>query len=138
MREIADELVQGAERAAQAAVMQSVQEAQGAIRTFAILGLIALLAGAGMVSLLNRIIASPLKEISGVAERVAAGDLTVNVPPGDRADEVGALVQAFRKMVENLRQVTHEMREGANVLASSAGEIVATTTQVASGAAETA
>jgi methyl-accepting chemotaxis protein len=37
-----------------------------------------------------------------------------------------------------IRQVSLEIREGANVLATSAGEIVATTAQVASGAAETA
>src|SRR3972149_4593243 len=138
MREIADELVDEAERAGQAAVTQSAQQAENAIRVFVILGVIALLGSAGMATLLNRVIASPLKEISDVAERVAAGDLTVNLPASNRADEVGALLQMFRKMVENLRQVTHEIREGANVLASSASEIVATTTQVASGGAETA
>lgn len=101
-------------------------------------GLIALLTGVVIAVFLNQIIANPLREISGVAERVAAGDLTVNVPSDDRRDEVGALAQTFHRMVENLQEVTQEIREGVNVLASSANEILISTTQVASGAAETA
>jgi methyl-accepting chemotaxis protein len=94
--------------------------------------------GAVMTLFLNKIIANPLREISNVAERVASGDLTVNLPSNNRADEVGALMQVFRKMVESLQRVTQQIREGINVLASSASEILATTTQVASGATETA
>jgi methyl-accepting chemotaxis protein len=45
------------------------------------------------------------------------------------------LTQSIFRVIKTLGQ---EMREGANVLASSAAEILATTTQVAAGAAETA
>ncbi|MBX9811301.1 MAG: hypothetical protein K2Y16_06790 [Burkholderiales bacterium] len=41
-------------------------------------------------------------------------------------------------MIENLRRAMREVREDVGVLASSSSEILATTTQVASGAAETA
>ena len=41
-------------------------------------------------------------------------------------------------MLKNLRKVTQEIRDGVNVLASSASEIMASTAQVASGAAQTA
>jgi len=41
-------------------------------------------------------------------------------------------------LIQVIRKVGWEIREGANVLATAAGEIVATTTQIASGAAETA
>ena len=137
IRFIADELGNEAEERARTAVVQSAQNAENSVRIFVTVGLIALLMSVGMVASLNRIIASPLKKISGVAERVASGDLTVDVPSDDRADEVGTLTQTFRRMVENLREVNREIREGVNVLASSASEIVAATTQVASGAAET-
>lgn len=138
MRGIVDELVDASEKTAQAAVTQSIQQAEAATRLFLILAVVALGISAGMAMLMNRVIAAPLKEVSGMVERVAAGDLTVNLPSDNRVDEVGILMQTFRKMVENLRQIAQEIRDGANVLASSASEIVATTAQVASGAAETA
>jgi methyl-accepting chemotaxis protein len=86
---------------------------------------------------ITRNISKPLTEISGVATRIAQGDLTVKVSTNGRADEVGILSQAFSTMVENLRHSTAELSEGVSVLASSASEILAATTQVASGAAET-
>ncbi len=138
MRSIANQLVDEADKRAQASLAQSEQRANDSIRFFVIIGLVALLMGAGMALYLDRIIANPLKAISGVAERVASGDLTVEVPSDHRADEVGVLAQAFSRMVESLREVNRETREGINVLAASASEILASTTQVASGAAETA
>lgn len=138
MLSISQELEDKAKKKAQTAVVQSKQRANDSVRIFVIFGNIALLMGAVMTVFLDRIIAKPLRAISGVAERVASGDLTVNMPSDNRADEVGALAQTFHKMVENLREVNREIGEGFNVLASSAGEILAATTQVASGAAETA
>src|SRR5207247_1824087 len=128
IRSIALELGREVKERARKAVMQSEQKGKNSVRIFAMVGLIALGLGLGMVVLLNQAIAKPLKEISNVAERVAAGDLTVNVPSDSRADEVGALAHTFGGMVENLRRVMQEIREGVNVLASSASEILAATT----------
>jgi methyl-accepting chemotaxis protein len=138
MRTLADDLVGMAESAAQTAVSASTQQARAAVRGFVSAGVIILLICWGMVLLLNHVIALPLREITGIAENIAAGDLTVNLRADDRSDEVGLLKQSFRVMVDGLRQLTSEIREGATVLAAAAGEIVATTTQVASAAAETA
>ncbi|KAF0216063.1 MAG: methyl-accepting chemotaxis sensory [Geobacteraceae bacterium] len=88
--------------------------------------------------LLTRSITRPLSQAVRVAERVADGDLTVAVPVPDSRDELGALLETFRRMVENLRNQTMAIQEGVNVLAASAGEILSSTTQVASSAAETA
>jgi len=138
MRAIGEELGNEAVKEAQRRTVESERNANESIRIFMILGAVALLLGMIMTALLNRIIAKPLRDISGVAERVASGDLTVSVPSNHRADEVGVLAQTFRKMVETLREVNREIRESANILGAAAGEILATTTQVASGAAETA
>ena len=138
MRDIATQLGAEARERAKTALIQSEQRARDAVRIFVTIGAIALLLGVMMTAFLNRIIANPLRDISGMAERVASGDLTVNVQFDHRADEVGILAQTFNRMVENLRQVTGEIRDGVNVLGASASEILATTTQVASGAAETA
>jgi methyl-accepting chemotaxis protein len=138
MKSIANELVNETEKSAKVALAQSEQTAGESVRVFGIAAFAAVLLGIAMAMFLNRIIASPLKEISEAAERVAAGDLTISLPDDSRADEVGVLMQTFRRMVANLREVTREISEGVNVLASSASEITASTTQVASGSAETA
>ena len=87
---------------------------------------------------LTRSITVPLYQAVTVAERVAGGDLTVAVPMIASRDELGSLLQTFQRMVTNLRSQTLEIQEGVNVLAASAGEILASTSQVASSAAETA
>ncbi|MCI0407906.1 MAG: methyl-accepting chemotaxis protein [Acidobacteria bacterium] len=136
IRSIALELGNEARERARTAVAQSEQRAQESVRMFLIVGLIASLMGLMITVLLNRIIANPLKEISGVAEQVAAGDLTVTVPADERADEVGTLAQTFRRMVESLRTVNREIRAAVENLASVTAEILAATTQQAAGTAE--
>lgn len=138
MRSIAEELGEEEERNAQHRMIESAQNAKRSVSIFIGVGLIALFIGIGLAGLLNRMISDPLKEISGVAERIASGDLTVNVSTDSRADEVGLLTQTFRKMVENICEMNREIKEGIALLATSAAEIVATSTQVAAGATETA
>jgi methyl-accepting chemotaxis protein len=138
MQAIANALVDEADATTRAAVLQSEQRADASVRLFMIVGVITLLLGVTMALSLNRILAYPLKEISGMAERVASGDFTVTTVLNLRADEVGTLAQSFGRMVENLRGVTGEILEGVSVLGSSASEILATTTQIATGTAETA
>lgn len=87
---------------------------------------------------LSRMIANPLKELSIIAEKIATGDLTLNVTSKPRTDEVGLLATTFQAMVTNLRKLTLEISEAVNFLGSSANEISSTTTQMASSAAETA
>jgi methyl-accepting chemotaxis protein len=88
--------------------------------------------------MITRSIINPLKAVVEVAERVAGGDLTVAVPVTGNQDELGILLRTFQHMVDNLRAQTLAIQEGVNVLASSAAEIMASTTLVASGASETA
>ncbi|MBV9851176.1 MAG: HAMP domain-containing protein, partial [Armatimonadetes bacterium] len=66
--------------------------------TFGIICLAALVLSIGIVTFLNRIIATPLKEISVVAEQIAAGDISVDLASlssARRSDEVGMLTQTF-------------------------------------------
>jgi methyl-accepting chemotaxis protein len=83
-------------------------------------------------------IAAPLKKVSAAAEKVATGDLNVDLVTTSRNDEVGTLTRSFSTMVKGLRELNREISEGVSVLASSASEILATTTQVAAAASETA
>jgi methyl-accepting chemotaxis protein len=88
--------------------------------------------------LVVRNISKPLNVITKIATLIAANDLSVNIPLTERKDEVGILNQAFRQMVETLRKSIKDIIEGINLLGSTSSEILAATTQVASGSAETA
>ncbi len=79
--------------------------------------------------------ADSLKGMAGVAGKIAAGDLRVKVQPQSDKDVLG---NAFASMVENLQRLTSDIREGVNILGSSANEIVASTSQLASSASESA
>jgi methyl-accepting chemotaxis protein len=143
--------------------------ALGVPLSFLLLGLIAVA--------ITRNIAKPLKVVTGIAEQVSAGDLSVDLPASRRGDEVGLLLRsfgrmtgslremaqtaeriaagdlrtmvkpqsqrdqlgnAFAAMIHNLRKMSADITEGANMLGSSATEIATSTTQLATSAAETA
>ena len=79
--------------------------------------------------------AQSLREMAGVAERIAAGDLRATVKPQSADDILG---HAFARMLDDLRAQIRAMVEGANVLGTSASEIVAATSQFAASASQSA
>ena len=70
--------------------------------------ILAIVAAAGLA--IARRLTHPLQEIAGVAERIGAGDWDVSLPPA-RSDEVGALVDAFKRMTDELRELYGELEE---------------------------
>jgi len=90
------------------------------------------------VGILTRTFRRMVKNIKGHADmtgRIAAGDLSVTVIPQSERDVMGNSLAA---MGSSLREITLEIIDGVNVLASSSSEIMASTNQVAASAAETA
>lgn len=90
------------------------------------------------VGILIQSFRSLVETISGYAvttRRIAAGDLSTEVEPQSEQDVMGS---ALANMVASLREITKEIIDGVSVLAASSGEIMASATQVTSGAAETA
>jgi methyl-accepting chemotaxis protein len=92
---------------------------KGGNRTFAGATLVTVLLGAFAVILavvigvaLTRSITGPITTLSRLMTRVASrDDLAAAVPATERKDEVGALTQAFRLMLENLRRSTVDASE---------------------------
>ena len=77
---------------------------------------------------LARTITRPIREVALVTERVAAGDLSVTCAshaPG----EAGSLVQAVRKMIEDLRSLIAKIQRSSITLLSTATEIAAASRQ---------
>ena len=63
-----------------------------------------------------------------MTDRVAAGDLSVSCEP--RAPgEVGSLLQAIRKMIQDLRSLIGKIQRSSITLLSTATEIAATSRQ---------
>ena len=138
IRSITAELVKGAEDNARRHISDSERLITWFTNLLLVISGIAVLTGIIMGSFMNRIIASPLREIADVAEKIASGDLSANPPSDKRRDEVGILSRAFRTMIEQLRKQLQEIAAGVNVLASSSNQIAASITQLASSTEETA
>jgi methyl-accepting chemotaxis protein len=138
MRELINALFADAEHEAGAALEHSRATAERSRGVFFSMGAGVLAVSLLGVFALGRMIADPLQQLLGVAQRVSRGDLTVTVPATARADEVGVLTQAFGAMLENFRAMHRELQEGVNVLATSASEIFTATAQIAASATETA
>jgi methyl-accepting chemotaxis protein len=79
--------------------------------------------------LISRAITIPLKKAVEVSERIAGGDLTVQVEASSK-DETGQLLAAMKKMLQSLSQAIGTVRSGAADVASAATQLSATTVQV--------
>jgi len=115
-----------------------IQKQYAAARTnMFILGAAAVALSVLIVVFLTLSITRPLGSAVQAASRIASGDLTVDLSTdGKRGDELGVLIQALSKMIENSREQIRGIRDGVTVLVSSASEISATVSQVTSGAQE--
>ena len=77
----------------------------------------------GMLAwVLTRSIVNPLKGAVAVAQQVAQGDLTVQVPPGG-PDETGQLLRALSEMIRNLRALVGEVAAGADSVSDTSAQI---------------
>jgi methyl-accepting chemotaxis protein WspA len=67
--------------------------------------------------------------VSDVADRIAQGDLTTNVPSTDDADETGRLLAAISGMTQSLRTLVTRVKQASVELMSTATEFAATSRQ---------
>jgi methyl-accepting chemotaxis protein WspA len=77
---------------------------------------------------LARTITWPIREAAMVTDRVASGDLTVTCN-GKAPGEAGLLLQAIRKMIQDLRSLIGKIQRSSITLLSTATEIAATSRQ---------
>jgi methyl-accepting chemotaxis protein len=97
----------------------------GRSRSFAIGGVllvVALGAGALVAWRLTRGVQSPIEHALQVAERIAVGDLSSDVPTGGN-DELGRLLQAVASMQERLRALVGQIRETAESIQLASSEV---------------
>jgi len=106
----------------QAEGANAVADGSTAIRITLIFSALATLAAIILGYFLTRSIVTPLREAVQIAENVAAGDLRTVIRV-DSADETGQLMQALKKMNENLLRIVTEVRSGTELITTASGEI---------------
>ncbi len=93
-------------------------------RAVALASALALVAAAaiGFAVVLTRSVTRPLSEAAQAAERVAQGDLSVNLR-ADGRDEAAQLLRALQGMAEHLAAMVRAVRESADAIRGAAAEI---------------
>jgi hemerythrin-like metal-binding protein len=121
-------------------IEQSQLESDGALAVVKstrlwIIGLLVscILIGVTFVILFSRAMSAPLKRLSADAEKVASGDLGVEVQV-DSDDEIGQLAQSFEKMVNNLREMIGTLADSSAHVSESSAEMQNNAVQMADGA----
>jgi methyl-accepting chemotaxis protein len=88
-----------------AAINRSVnQSVSSAISLLSVIGIIGLIIAVGITWWLVRSITRPLAQMTEAAERIAAGEVDVEVDASSN-DEIGRLARAFRSSVDYLKQM---------------------------------
>ncbi|MCV4264437.1 methyl-accepting chemotaxis protein [Pseudomonas capsici] len=89
---------------------------------------VALLVGVIVSWLITRLIVGPLRSVIGLAQRIAAGDLSGSVQVR-RNDEIGQLMLAMQQMGEGLSRIVSGLQSGIEQLSNSAHSLSAVTEQ---------
>jgi methyl-accepting chemotaxis protein len=133
--------MEDAEKQAGMEMREAMKQADGAqalanrlIVSFTVMGLILAL-GLGYVLSLN--ITRPLARAVEVSNKLADGDLTVNIAVENR-DETGLLLAAMKNMMEKLKGVVGDVKTAADNVASGSQQLSAGSEQMSQGTTEQA
>ncbi|WP_330909259.1 methyl-accepting chemotaxis protein [Ramlibacter sp.] len=83
--------------------------------------LVAIVLGAVITRSLRRQLGGEPGDAAAIANRIAGGDLTVQVEVG--RNDRGSLMYAMGRMVQNLRELVAQVSEGARVVSDTSGQI---------------
>ncbi|MFP3860618.1 MAG: methyl-accepting chemotaxis protein [Bacteroidales bacterium] len=89
---------------------------------------------------ITKVITSGVKQGVGVAEKLSNGDLTVNVDKKlvNQKDEIGDLARAMQRMVEKLRDLISNVKNGADNIAAASNQMSSSSQEMSQGASEQA
>ncbi|TDF83765.1 methyl-accepting chemotaxis protein [Pseudomonas sp. H9] len=107
-------------------------EVQSSLQRLIFTAVLALVLGFLAAWLITRLIVQPLQTALQSAERVANGDLSLDIQVS-RRDELGALQASMQRMTLNLRDLIGSLRDGVVQLATAAEQLSAVTEQTSAG-----
>lgn len=77
--------------------------AEQSVMLMIVIALIAMVVSVALGIFISQIIANPVKKMAEIADKMALGDVNVNIE-ATTTDEIGNLMQSFAKMIENIRE----------------------------------
>lgn len=107
------------------------------INTMLVIVIVALLLAAGLGILIAGTINKPVKELVRVAEKIATGDLDVNLEVKS-TDELGTLMKAFDKMARNTNEVLTNIDNASEQVAAGAKQVSISSQALSQGSTEQA
>ena len=102
-----------------------------------LIGSIAMVFSILLAFFLSRMLTTAMREALHVANRLAEGDLTVQVETSSK-DETGQVLSALKNMLKKLRQVVGEVTAASDNVAAGSNELSSTAQTLSQGAAEQA
>jgi methyl-accepting chemotaxis protein len=89
---------------------------------------------------ITRVITSGIRQGVSVAEKLADGDLTINIDKElvNQKDEVGQLAKAMQRMVEKLRELISSVKNGADNIAAASEQMSSNSQEMSQGSSEQA
>jgi methyl-accepting chemotaxis protein len=123
------QLVTDADAAEVSAIAESDKTNSMATTTIIVISIAAVAAGLFIGIYISRAITKPMGNMLQASNKVAAGDLTVQVK-SDSRDEVGQLSQAIQNMAESLKGVLGKVQNSAMMVSSTAQELSASSEEM--------
>ncbi|MDH4164435.1 MAG: methyl-accepting chemotaxis protein [Nitrospirota bacterium] len=107
------------------------------VRIMLVLAVTAIIISIASSLVISRSITKPLAEGVAISEKLASGDLTVDVAVRSR-DETGMLLGAMKNMLEKLKAVVADVKNAASNVASGSEQLSAGAQQMSQGTTEQA
>jgi len=103
-----------------------------------VIAMAALVLGIIVTFVIASYIANPLNYVTGIAQKLAAGDFTLNIDDKylKRKDEIGKLSRSFSEMINNLKSMILDVKDVSDRVAASSEELSAGGNQVGESADE--
>jgi methyl-accepting chemotaxis protein len=93
------------------------------------LGLISFVVAFFVAFYIARIISKPVISLSEAVEKIASGDLALDEIKVKNKDEIGDLAKSFNHMVNNLRELIHQVSSNAEQVAAASEQLSASAEQ---------
>lgn len=116
---------------------EAIDNAKNAVKIAILAAILSTILGIAIGSYSARQIIRPINQLSGIAEKVATGNLTF-VADTDRKDEIGALAISFNTMIGQLKGLIRQIGINAEQVAASSEELTANAQQSAQAADQVA
>lgn len=137
VQELLDKLMESKEKQAKLTAANNAIVAEAATRLMTTLIVVGVILAVGLGVLISRMITTPLGKAVEVANRLADGDLTVEMA-ATSGDETGQLLAAMGNMVRSLRDMVTQTVTISTGIAAASSQLHATSEQIATGAEEVA